>query len=118
MVSGFPERKIDVDPSSLALLMLVKVQGCKDGTDDPKTTARFDSMCTNTPVDAGYAMPESGAAAEKLPAATVFYPVADAALFGRIAVNRCRPRPLIGSDYRKPASKEANMGSSWPQMVI
>jgi hypothetical protein len=58
MVFGFPERKIDVDPSSLALLMLVKVQGCKDGTDDPKTTTRFDSMCTVTPVDAGDGLPE------------------------------------------------------------
>ena len=72
MAPGFLELKIDVDPTSLALLMLVKVQGCKDGTDDPKTTARFDSMCTNTPVDAGCAMPESGAAAVKLPAASAF----------------------------------------------
>jgi hypothetical protein len=51
MVSGFLERKIDVDPSSLALLMLVKGQGCNDGNADPNKTARFVSMGTNTSMD-------------------------------------------------------------------
>ena len=56
MASGSLERKIDVDPSSLALWMLVKGQGREIDDTDSETAKRYASLGTNSTAGAGCAV--------------------------------------------------------------